>query len=243
MKYLLCPKQYLAEQNVLGGFSANVPTILGGETWTGKTTVAKRLVKNSDRAQVYAAYVPGRFTKAYDNVYSAFAAALGLPLNSHFMSFRNVEHALEDLIGGREFRLVFDDASVHFGGGAEQRNNSIDLVGALLQRFQNLKILAVSGSYILDGDLKKIVAKEARYVDIGLWQDDQQFRTFISRVGETCGFKRSQLLNDDFIKGLLVRSHGASGALIQILQTLARNSSYKACPSLPVQCLRNTWNF
>ena len=81
MKYLLCPKQYLAEQNVLGGFSANVPTILGGETWTGKTTVAKRLVKNSDRAQVYAAYVPGRFTKAYGNVYSAFAAALGLPLD------------------------------------------------------------------------------------------------------------------------------------------------------------------
>lgn len=243
MKYLLCPKQYRAEQNVLAGFSANVPIILGGETWTGKTTVTKRLLKNADRAQVYTAYVPGRFTKAYGNVYLAFAAALGLPLNGHFMSFRNIEHALEDLIGGREFRLVFDDANVHFGGGAEQRNNSIDLVGALLQRFQNLKILAVSGPNILDGDLKKVVTNEARYVDIGLWQDDHQFRTFISRVGEACGFKRSQLQNDDFIEDLLVRSHGASGALIQILQMLARNASYKACPSLPIQCLRNTWNF
>ena len=243
MKYLLRPKQCQAEQNVLAGFFANVPILLGGKTWTGKTTVTKRLLKNANRTQVYTAYVPGRFTKAYGNVYLAFAAALGLPLNSHFVSFRNVENALEDLIGGREFRLVFDDASVHFGGGAEQKNNSIDLVGALLQRFPNLKILAVSEPNILDGDLKKVVAKEARYVDIGLWQDDQQFRTFISRVGEVCGFKRSQLLNDDFIKGLLVRSHGASGALIQIIQTLARNSSYKACPSLPVQCLRNTWNF
>lgn len=243
MKYLLCPKQYRAEQSVLAGFSANVPTILGGETWTGKTTIAKRLLKSADRARVYMAYVPGRFTNAYGNVYLAFAAALGLPSNSHFVSFRNVESALEDLVGGREFRLVFDDASVHFGGGAEQKNNSIDLVGALLQRFPDLKILAVSEPNILDGDLKKVVAKEARYVDIGLWQDDQQFRTFISRVGEACGFKRSQLLNDDFIKGLLVKSHGASGALIQILQTLARNSSYKAYPSLPVQCLRNTWNF
>jgi hypothetical protein len=243
VKYLLCPKQYRAEQNVLAGFSANVPIILGGETWTGKTTVTKRLLKNADRAQVYTAYVPGRFTKAYGNVYLAFAAALGLPLNGHFMSFRNIEHALEDLIGGREFRLVFDDANVHFGGGAEQKNNSIDLVGALLQRFQNLKILAVSGPNILDGDLKKVVTNEARYVDIGLWQDDHQFRTFISRVGESCGFKRSQLQNDDFIEDLLVRSHGASGALIQILQMLARNASYKACPSLPIQCLRNTWNF
>jgi hypothetical protein len=243
MKYLLCPKQYLAQQGVVRCFSDNVFAILGGEARTGKTTVAMRLLKNADPARVYTAYVPGRFTKVYGNVYSAFVAALGLPLNSHFMSFRNVEYALEDLIGGREFRVVFDDASVHFGGGAEQRNNSIDLVGALLGRFQNLKILVVSGASILDGDLKEVVAKEARYVDIGLWQDDQQFRAFITRVGKACGFKRSQLRNDDFIKGLLDKSHGASGALIQILQTLARNSSYKACPSLPIECLRNMWNF
>jgi hypothetical protein len=243
MKYLLCPKQYQAQQGIMRGFSDNVFTILGGEARTGKTTVALRLLKHADSARVYTAYVPGRFTKAYGNVYSAFAAALGLPLSSHFMAFRNVEYALEDLIGGREFRLVFDDARVHFGGGAEQRNNSIDLVGALLRRFQNLKILAVSGPNILDGDLKKVVAKEARYVDIGLWQDDQQFRIFITRVGVACGFKRSQLLNDDFIKGLLDRSHGASGALIQILQTLARNPSYNDCASLPVECLRNMWDF
>jgi hypothetical protein len=187
--------------------------------------------------------VPGSFTKAYGNVGLAFASALGLPVTSDFMSFRNVERPLEDMIGGREFRLIFDDASVHFGGGAEQRNAAIDLVRALIRQFPNLKILLVSKPNILDGALKEVVAKKARYVDIGVWQYDQQYRTFIIQVGEACGFKRSQLTNDDFMKGLLDRSHGASGAIIKSLQTLARNSSYRDCPSLPVECLRNLWKF
>lgn len=243
MKYLLCTKQYQAEQNVLAGFSANVLTILGGETWTGKTTVAKRLLKNANRANVYTVYVPGSFTKVYRNVELAFASALGLPLTSQFMSFHNIERSLEDMIGGREFRLVFDDASVHFGGGKVQRNASLGLVQTLQRRFPNIKLLLISGPNILDGALKEIMAKEVRYVDIGVWQYDQQYLAFINRVGEACGFKRSQLANDDFTKILLEKSHGASGALIQILQTLARNPFYKACPSLPVESLRNMWKF
>lgn len=243
MKYLLCTKQYQAEQNVLAGFSANVLTILGGETWTGKTTVAKRLLKNANRANVYTVYVPGSFTKVYRNVELAFASALGLPLTSQFMSFHNIERSLEDMIGGREFRLVFDDASIHFGGGKVQRNASLGLVQTLQRRFPNIKLLLISGPNILDGALKEIMAKEVRYVDIGVWQYDQQYLAFINRVGEACGFKRSQLANDDFTKILLEKSHGASGALIQILQTLARNPFYKACPSLPVESLRNMWKF
>jgi len=243
VKYLLCPKQYQAEQNVLAGFSANVLTILGGETWTGKTTVAKRLLKNADRAKVYTAYVPGSFTKVYRNVDLAFASALGLPLTSQFMSFRNIERSLEDMIGGREFRLVFDDASVHFGGGKEQRNASLGLMQTLQRRFPNIKLLLVSGPNILDGALKEIMAKEMHYVDIGVWEYDQQYLAFINQVGGAYGFKRSQLANDDFTKILLDKAHGASGALIQILQTLARNPIYKACPSLPVESLRNMWKF
>lgn len=243
MKYLSCPKQYQAEQNALAGFSANIPTILGGETWTGKTTVAKRLLKNADRANVYTAYVPGSFTKVYRNVGLAFASALGLPLTSQFMSFRNIECSLEDMIGGREFRLVFDDASVHFGGGKEQRNASLGLVQTLQRRFPNIKLLLVSGPNILDGALKEIIGKEIRYVDIGVWQYDQQYLAFINQVGKACGFKRSQMANDDFTKNLLDKAHGASGALIQTLQILARNPLYKTCPSLPVESLRNMWKF
>lgn len=243
MKYLLCPKQYQAERSVVDSFSDKTFTILGGDALTGKTTVAKRLLKNADRAHVYTTYVPGSFTKAYGNVDLAFASALGLPVTSEFMSFRNVERPLEDMIGGREFRLIFDDASVHFGGGAEQRNAAIDLVRALIRQLPNLRILLVSKPNILDGALKEVVANKARYVGIGVWQYDQQYRTFIIQVGEACGFKRSQLTNDDFMKSLLDRSHGASGAIIKSLQTLARNSSYRDCPSLPVESLRNLWKF
>lgn len=243
VKYISCPKQYQAEQSVVESYSNNLFTILGGESQAGKTTVAKRLLKNADRSRVYTAYVPGAFTKLYNDVYLALSSALGLPLTSDFTSFRNIEPPLEDLIGDREFRVVFDDASIHFGGDAKQRNASISLMQSLIQRFPNLKILLVSNLYILDGPLNEFIAKNTRYVEIGVWQYDQQYRNFITKAAETCGFKRSQLSNADFIKGLLDRSHGASGALFRILQTLARNPRCQACKTLPVNCLHNMWKF
>ncbi|UZJ58070.1 ATP-binding protein [Pseudomonas sp. KU26590] len=243
MNYLLCPKQYQAEQSVVAGFSADALIILGGETLTGKTTVARRLLKNADRARVYTAYVPGIFTTLYGDVTMAFVSALGLPLTSQYTSFRNIERSLRDMIGDREFRLVFDDAGVHFGGGAKQRNAAIKLMQALLMHFPNIKLMVVSGASILDGPFRDIMTKEMRYVDISVWQYGSQYRSFINKVGQACGFKRSQFANEEFAQNLLERAHGASGALIQILQTLAKNPRYKFCPSLPADSLRTMWKF
>lgn len=243
MKYLLCPKQYQAEQRIEEAFFDNVYVVLGGDSQTGKTIVAQRLLKNADRTRVYTAYVPGSFTKSYCNAELAFSAALGLPITNDFRSFSNIGRVLGDLIGGREFRLVFDDAGVHFGGGAEQRNASNKLMRALIRQFPEVKLLFVSKVDILDGIPRDLVAKKPRYVNIGTWQHDQASRAFINQTGEACGFKSHQLTNDYFVKGLLEKSHGASGAIIKTLQVLARNSRYKNFPYLPVECLRNLWDF
>lgn len=243
MRYLLCPKQYRAERCIENSFSDNVSAMLGGNSQTGKTTVAKRLIKNADRARVYTAYVPGSFTKAYGNVELAFSAALGLPVTSDFMSFHNIERALRDLIGGREFWLVFDDADVHFGGGAEQRNASISLIRTLIWSFPGVKLLFVGRIDIFIGTLRGIVPDKPRYVTIDAWQHDKSARVFITQIGGTYGFKPSQLTDDYFISRLLEKSSGASGAIIKIFQALARHSRYKTYPYLPAECLRNLWNF
>lgn len=243
MRYLLCPKQYRAERCIENSFSDNVSAILGGNSQAGKTTVAKRLIKNADRTRIYTAYVSGSFTKAYGNVELAFSAALGLPVTSDFMYFHNIERTLKDLIGGREFWLVFDDASVHFGGGAEQRNASISLMRTLVRSFPSVKILFVGRIDIFNGGLKEVVPNQPRYVTIDAWQSGQASRAFITQIGEACGFKSSQLTDDYFIDRLLEKSDGASGAIIKIFQALARHSRYKTYPYLPSECLRNLWNF
>ncbi|WP_434120410.1 ATP-binding protein [Pseudomonas fortuita] len=243
MRYLLCPKQYRAERCIENSFSDGVSAILSGNSQAGKTTIAKRLIKNADRTRIYAAYVPGSFTKVYGNVELAFSAALGLPVESYFMSFHNIERAVRDLIGGRDFWLIFDDADVHFGGGAEQRNASISLMGALIGRFPCVKLLFVGRIDILNGALSSIVSNESRCITIDAWQYDQSSRVFITKIGGAYGFKPSQLTDDYFIKGLLDKSHGASGAIIKIFQTLARHPHYKAHSYLPAECLHNLWRF
>lgn len=243
MRYLSCPKQHRAERCIENSFSDDVSVILSGNSQAGKTTVAKRLIKNADRTRIYAAYVPGSFTKAYGNVELAFSAALGLPVTCNFMSFRNIERALRDLIGGRDFWLIFDDADVHFGGGAEQRNASINLMKALIGRFPGVKLLFVGRLDIRNGALSSIVPDESRCITIDAWQYDQSSRVFITKIGGTYGFKPSQLADDYFISRLLEKSDGASGAIIKIFQALARHSSYKSYPCLTAECLRNLWNY
>lgn len=243
MKYLSCPKQFQAKQALEYSLVRNKFTVLSGDSRTGKTTVVRKSIVEHDRAKYFSVYVPGAFTKLYGDVYAAFASALKLPLSSHFLKFRWIEDALEDMICGREFRLVFDDAGIHFGGGALQFKASMRLMEQIMDKFQNTKVLFVANLDILDKALKGVGASQVCYISIGVWQDDQKYRDFLVQTGVACGFKRFQISNDDFAKELLARSHGASGAIINILQTLARNPSLRSCSLLSRDCLRHIWKF
>ncbi|MFK7698016.1 hypothetical protein [Pseudomonas caspiana] len=243
MKYLSCPKQFQAKQALEYSLVRNKFTVLGGDSRTGKTTIARKSIVEQDRTKYFSVYVPGAFTKLYSDIYASFASALKLPLNSHFFKFRWIEDALEDMICGREFRLVFDDAGIHFGGGAVQFKASMRLMEQVMDRFPSTKVLFVANLGILDKALKGVGGDQICYINIGVWQDDQKYRDFMIQTGVSCGFKRFQLANDDFAKELLVRSHGASGAIIHILQTLARNPGLKSCSLLSRDCLRHIWKF
>lgn len=243
MRYVKCPKQFKAEQAILAAFSDCPFIIFGGAPQTGKTTIVRRLLKSVNRKQTYAAYLPGAFTSLYSSVNMAFAAALGLPLIDSFTTFRSLERMLEDLIAKREFRLFLDDAGVHFGGGAVQRNASIELMQSLLRRFSNLKVVFVSDLRILDSPIKKVVCNQVRYIDIDIWEFGDDYRDFIGDVGVVFGFKRSQLVNDAFLAELLRKSQGATGALVHDLKMLSNNPDCRVSSSLSVAHLRNMWKY
>ncbi len=239
----MCPRQRAAEQCITQKFHTTRVAILGGQPLTGKSTLAKRITTNSSRKLVCSTYVPGNFTRVYSDVRFAFAAAIGMPLDTHCTSLKNIELSLRGIIGCREFRVIFDDARIHFGGELKQRRESLRLMEWLILHFPEIQVLLIGESDCLSEDLKALFDSEVPYTAIESWSLCPEYCAFVARIGSVLGLKNLQLSGESFVNALFRKTQGATGAVISILQTLARHPRYKDCSELPAESLNNLWRF